>query len=64
MSGQKQHKKDGMRKEKKTQRRREAFQQPIIGSVTPQPARDVSNLTDGEIAGAEKPDAERIRGRR
>lgn len=51
MSGHKQHKKDGQRKEKQTKARKPDFDQPIVGSVTRQPARDVSNLTDGEIAG-------------
>jgi hypothetical protein len=51
VSGNKQHKKDGERKEKQTQARKRDFAQPIVGSVTPQPARDTSNLTDGDIAG-------------
>lgn len=51
MSGHKQHKKDGERKEKQTKGRRQAFEQPIVGSVTPQRAQDTSNLTDGNIAG-------------
>jgi hypothetical protein len=51
MSGHKQHKKDGQRKEKKMHARRQAFEQPIVGSVTRQRAQDTSNLTDGEIAG-------------
>ena len=51
MSGRKQHKKDGGRKDKQTRARKRAFEQPIVGAVTPQSARDTSNLTDGEIAG-------------
>ena len=53
MTGQKQHKKDGMRQDKRSRRRRDDFAQPIVGSATKQRAQDVSNLTDGEIAGAE-----------
>ena len=64
MSGQKQHKKDGGRKDKKTQRRRDDFEQPVVGAVTRRPTRDVSDLTDGEIAGPEKARREQIRGRR
>jgi hypothetical protein len=52
MSGHKQHKKDGQRKEKKAHARRQAFEQPVVGSMTRQRAQDVSNLTDREIAGA------------
>jgi hypothetical protein len=61
MSGHKQQKKDGQRKEKKTQARKQAFEQPIAGSVTRQRAQDVSNLTDGEIAGPSW--KEKVRGR-
>jgi hypothetical protein len=51
VSGHKQHKKDGERKDKQTKARKQAFEQPIVGSVTPQRAQDTSNLTDGQIAG-------------
>lgn len=51
MSGHNRHKKDGGRKEKKVRARRRDFEQPILGAVTRQAARDTSNLTDGEIAG-------------
>ena len=51
MSGHKQHKKDGARKEKQPKAQRQAFEQPTVGSVTPQRAQDTSNLTDGDIAG-------------
>ena len=51
MSGHKQQKKDGQRKEKQTGRRRRDFEQPILGSETKQRAQDVSNLTDGDFAG-------------
>jgi hypothetical protein len=61
MSGHKQHKKAGQRKEKKAHARQQAFEQPIVGSVTRQRAQDVSNLTDGEISGASW--KEKIRGR-
>lgn len=62
MSGHKQHKKDGQRKEKKMRARRQAFEQPIVGSVTRQRAQDTSNLTDGEIAGPNWKDKVRGRG--
>jgi hypothetical protein len=61
MSGHKQHKKDGQRKEKKMQARRQAFEQPVVGSVTRQRAQDASNLTDGEISGPNW--KEKVRGR-
>jgi hypothetical protein len=51
VSGDKQLKKDGGRKEKKTQARKRDFEQPIARAVTPQKAQDTSNFTDGEIAG-------------
>ena len=53
MSGQNRLKKDGARKEKKTQARKRDFEQPVVGAVTPQKAQDTSNFTDGETAGAE-----------
>jgi hypothetical protein len=52
VSGQKQKKKDGSRKEKSTRLRKRDFEQPILGSVTKQRGQDTSNFTDGEIAGA------------
>lgn len=51
MSGHNRLKKDGGRKEKKIRARRGDFEQPIVGSLTREHARDTSNLTDGEIAG-------------
>lgn len=51
MSGHKQHKKDGGRKEKSTRARKRDVEQPVVGAVRPQPARAVSNLTDGDIPG-------------
>ena len=51
MSGNKQHKKDGARREKQSSRRTRDFDQPVVGSATKQRAQDVSNLTDGRIAG-------------
>jgi hypothetical protein len=52
MSGHNRLKKDGARKEKKTQARKRDFEQPVVNAVSPQKARDTSNFTDGEIAGA------------
>jgi len=51
VSGHTRHKKDGSRKEKQVRARRRDFDQPGVGAVQPQAARDTSNLTDGEIAG-------------
>jgi hypothetical protein len=51
MSGNKQHKKDGARRDKQSSRRKRDFDQPVVGSVTKQRAQDVSNLTDGGSAG-------------
>jgi hypothetical protein len=51
VSGHKQQKKDGQRKDKRAHARKQAFEQPIVGSVTRQRAQDTSNLTDGNIAG-------------
>lgn len=52
MSGHKQLKKDGRRKEKKTSARKRDFEQPIVGAVrAPQRAQDTSNFTDEDIAG-------------
>jgi hypothetical protein len=51
MSGHKQKKKDHQRQDKPTSRRQHDFEQAVVGSVTRQRAQDVSNLTDGDIAG-------------
>ena len=51
MSGHKQQKKDGARKDKQAQKRQRDFEQPVVGSVTPQHAQDTSNLTDGDLSG-------------
>jgi hypothetical protein len=51
VSGRKHHKKDRGRKDAKAQARRQDFEQPVVGAVRPQPARDTSNFTDGEMAG-------------
>ena len=51
MSGHNRHKNDGHRKEKQVKARRQAFEQPVVGAVRPQSARDTSNFTDGDIAG-------------
>ena len=51
MSGHKQHKKNGARKEKQVRARHADLDQPISGAVSKQQGRDVSNFTDGEIAG-------------
>jgi hypothetical protein len=44
-------KKDGQRKEHDTQARKRGVEQPVVGSTTRQRAADVSNLTDGNVAG-------------
>jgi hypothetical protein len=51
MAGNKQQKKAGARKEHAVERRQRDFEQPIAKSVAPERAVDVSNFTDGEIAG-------------
>jgi hypothetical protein len=51
VSGHKQHKKDGERKEKKSKARKHDFEQPLVRAVAPQRAQDTSNLTDGDIPG-------------
>jgi hypothetical protein len=61
VSGQKQLKKNGHRKEKQTKARSRDFEQPVVGSVTRQRAQDISNLTDGNIAGPNW--KEKVRGR-
>jgi hypothetical protein len=62
MSGQNRLKKDGTRKEKKTQARKRDVEQPVVGAVSPQRAQDTSNFTDGEIAGADWKENERKQG--
>jgi hypothetical protein len=51
VSGHKQHKKAGERKEKQARARRRDSEQPVMGSVTRERAQATSNLTDGNIAG-------------
>lgn len=51
MSGRNRHKKDGHRKEKRLQARRQSFEQPTSAAESKQQARDTSNFTDGTIAG-------------
>jgi hypothetical protein len=59
MAGHKQHKKDHSRKEHATTRRRRDFEQPVVGSVTPERGVATSNFTDGDIPGPDhKHDAE------
>lgn len=53
MSGHKQLKKDGARKDRSERMRKRDFEQPIVGSVTRERAQATSNFTDGEIAGAD-----------
>jgi hypothetical protein len=59
MSGENRQKKNGQRTEKKTQARKRDFEQPILGAERPQRAQDVSNLTDGQIAGPDRKQKER-----
>jgi hypothetical protein len=61
VSGHKQHKKDGGRKDKKEKARKGDFAQAVVGSETRQRAQDTSNLTDGDIAGPDH--KEKVRGR-
>ena len=46
-------KKDGIRSEHSTRERKQDFEQPVVGSVTPERGQATSNFTDGEIAGAD-----------
>ena len=62
MSAHKQLKKDEGRKEKKSRARKDDFEQPVVGSVTPQRAQDTSNFTDGDIAGPDSKQNSRSRG--
>jgi hypothetical protein len=59
MSGQNRLKKDGVRKEKKTQARKRDFEQPVVGAVSPQKGQDTSNFTDREIAGPDRKENQR-----
>jgi hypothetical protein len=61
VSGHKQHKKDGGRKDKKEQARKGDFAQAVVGAEAPQRPQDTSNLTDGDIAGPDH--EEKVRGR-
>jgi hypothetical protein len=61
VSGHKQRKNDGGRKDKQTKARERDFEQPIRGAESPQRAQDTSNFTDGEIAGPNW--KEKLRGR-
>ena len=54
MSGQNRKKKDGQRAEKQSSARKRDFEQPILNAEQKQPAQDVSNLTDGQIAGPDR----------
>ena len=56
MSGDKQLKKDGQRKEKKAQARQRDFEQPIVGSGTPERAQDTSNFSEHDTADTERDD--------
>jgi hypothetical protein len=51
MSGHNRKKKDGERSDKRSSARRRDFEQPILNAEQKQRAQDVSNLTDGQIAG-------------
>ena len=46
-------KKDGNRTEHSTRERKKDFDQPVVGSVTPEKGQATSNFTDGDIAGAD-----------
>ena len=59
MSGRNRLKKDGVRKEKKTQARKRDFEQPVVDAVSPQKGQDRSNFTDGEIAGPDSKENQR-----
>ena len=51
MAGQNRKKKDGQRSEKQSGARKRDFEQPILNAEQKQRAQDVSNLTDGQMAG-------------
>jgi hypothetical protein len=57
MSGNKQLKKDGQRKEKKTEARKRDFDQRVVGADSPQQAKDASSFSD-DAAGRAKEEAE------
>jgi hypothetical protein len=44
-------KKDGHRTEKDARARQRDFEQPILGAESKQRGQDVSNFTDGQVAG-------------
>jgi hypothetical protein len=46
-------KKAGVRTEHSTRERKKDFDQPVVGSVTPERGQATSNFTDGDIAGAD-----------
>jgi hypothetical protein len=54
VSGHKQLKKDGKRKDKQAQARKRDFEQPVVGASSPARAQGTSNFSDAEIAGREK----------
>jgi hypothetical protein len=49
VAGHKQLKKDGHRKEKKTQARKRDFEQPIVGAESRQRGQDTSNFSEAQI---------------
>ena len=51
MSGHNRKKKDGHRTEKEAAARKRDFEQPVLASESKQRGQDVSNFTDGQIAG-------------
>jgi hypothetical protein len=61
MSGQNRLKKDGGRKEKKTQARKRDFEQPIVGAANRQRAQDTSNFDGAETAGKNRRESQRPR---
>ena len=50
VSGDKQLKKDGNRKEKKTKARKRDFEQPIVGAASSQRVQDASSLSGDDMA--------------
>jgi hypothetical protein len=46
MAGDKQLKKDGQRKDKKVQARKQDFEQPVVGADSPQRGQDTSNFSE------------------
>ena len=51
MSGHNRTKKDGRRTEKAARRRNRDVEQPVLAAETKQGGQDISNFTDGQIAG-------------